>query len=56
VAPLWDKLRGDPGVLALSSEYQEEKGLHKAIPYPWDEDKGVYFFQAFHNLHCLVCE
>ncbi|KAI8627283.1 hypothetical protein F5Y19DRAFT_442330 [Xylariaceae sp. FL1651] len=53
VAPLWDKLRGDPGVLALSSEYQEEKGLHEAIPYPWDDDKGVYFFQAYHNLHCL---
>ncbi|KAI1262689.1 hypothetical protein F5Y18DRAFT_397002 [Xylariaceae sp. FL1019] len=53
VAPLWDKLRGDPGVLALSSEYQKEKGLHEAIPFPWDEDKGVYFFQAYHNLHCL---
>ncbi|KAI1144997.1 hypothetical protein F4825DRAFT_475089 [Nemania diffusa] len=53
VAPLWDKLRGDPGVVALSSEYQEEKGLHEAIPFPWDKDKGVYFFQAHHNLHCL---
>ncbi|KAI1196273.1 hypothetical protein F5X97DRAFT_344942 [Nemania serpens] len=53
VADLWGKLRGDPGVLALSSDYVKEKGLPPAIPYPWDEDKSVYFFQAYHNLHCL---
>ncbi|KAI0457083.1 hypothetical protein F5B21DRAFT_109458 [Xylaria acuta] len=49
----WGKLLGDPGVVALPSAYVKEKNLHQALPFPWDEDKSVYFLQAYHNLHCL---
>jgi hypothetical protein len=52
---LWEKLSGDPGVLALSSDFVEEKRLPYALRFPWDKDKGFYLLQSFHNLHCLVC-
>ncbi|TGO43946.1 hypothetical protein BCON_0695g00030 [Botryotinia convoluta] len=28
--------------------------LHKAQRFPWDESKGVYFINAYHNLYCLL--
>jgi hypothetical protein len=56
VTSLWEKLSGDPGVVALSSEYVKEKRLPYALRFPWDEDKGVFLLQGFHNLHCLVSE
>lgn len=55
VSALWEKLSGDPGVVALSTDYVSEKRLPHAYRFPWDEDKGVYLLQGFHNLHCLVC-
>ncbi|KJZ79187.1 hypothetical protein HIM_01338 [Hirsutella minnesotensis 3608] len=53
VTKLWEKLSGDPGVVALRQEYVKEKRLPHALRFPWDEDKGVYLLQGFHNLHCL---
>ena len=50
----WEKLSGDPGVVALSDDWVVEKHLPKALRFPWDETKGVYLLQSFHNLHCLV--
>ncbi len=50
----WEDLSGDPGVVALSDEWALEKGLPKALRFPWDQSKGVYLLQGFHNLHCLV--
>ncbi|KAK3299475.1 uncharacterized protein B0H64DRAFT_317844 [Chaetomium fimeti] len=53
VTDLWEKLSGDPGVVALPSDYVSEKRLPHAYRFPWDQDKGVYLLQGFHNLHCL---
>ncbi|KAI1630923.1 hypothetical protein F4809DRAFT_634636 [Biscogniauxia mediterranea] len=53
VAELWEKLSGDPGVVALSQDYTNTERLPHALRFPWDEDKGVYLLQGFHNLHCL---
>lgn len=50
----WEALSGDPGVVALSDEFVADKGLPVAMRYPWDESKGVYLLQGFHNLHCIV--
>lgn len=51
---LWEKLSGDPGVVALPQDYVKSMQLPHAYRFPWDEDKGVYLLQGFHNLHCLV--
>ncbi|RYP63327.1 hypothetical protein DL769_006999 [Monosporascus sp. CRB-8-3] len=53
VEELWEKLSGDPGVVALPQHYVKEKRLPHAYRFPWDDDKGVYLLHGFHNLHCL---
>ncbi|KAI0532444.1 hypothetical protein GGR58DRAFT_517712 [Xylaria digitata] len=53
VVPLWEKLSGDLGVVALSEDYVKEKRLPHALRFPWDTTRGVYLLQGFHNLHCL---
>lgn len=40
--------------MALSDNWVAEKDLPKALRFPWDQSKGVYLLQGFHNLHCLV--
>ncbi|KAK6604054.1 hypothetical protein H4I95_05957 [Botrytis cinerea] len=51
----WEKISNIRlGVIALPDSYVEEKGLHKAQRFPWDESKGVYLINAYHNLHCLL--
>ena len=54
VTQLREQLSGDPGVVALPSDYINEKRLPYALRIPWDEDKGVFLLQGFHNLHCLL--
>ncbi|KAM3554246.1 hypothetical protein MY1884_006238 [Beauveria asiatica] len=55
VRALWEELSGDPGVVALPEVYVQQTKLPHALRFPWDEDKGVYLVQGFHDLHCLVC-
>lgn len=40
--------------MALPQKFVSEKGLPHAMRFPWDDDKGVYLLQGYHNLHCLV--
>ncbi|KAJ3471963.1 hypothetical protein NLG97_g11409 [Lecanicillium saksenae] len=54
VRALWEEYSGDPGVVALTESYVQENKLPHALRFPWDEDKGVYLLQGFHDLHCLV--
>ncbi|XWX00532.1 hypothetical protein V2A60_008552 [Cordyceps javanica] len=53
VTALWEELSGDPGVVALPEAYVKQTRLPHALRFPWDEDKGVYLLQGFHDLHCL---
>ena len=50
----WANIDIDAGVIALSDSYVSEKGLPEAMRFPWDDTKGIYFIDAYHNLHCLV--
>ncbi|KAF2188435.1 hypothetical protein K469DRAFT_748719, partial [Zopfia rhizophila CBS 207.26] len=43
----------DTGTVALTDKYAVSKGLRKAQRWPWDFNKGIYFIQGYHNLHCL---
>lgn len=44
----------DPGIVALPNDWVNGKMLPQAQHWPWDEDKGLYLLQGFHNMHCLV--
>ncbi|MCJ1451722.1 hypothetical protein MMC28_002062 [Mycoblastus sanguinarius] len=49
----WENLRIDVGTVALSDKYIKSVGLPRAQRFPWDDTKGIYEIDAFHNLHCL---
>lgn len=50
----WETIDEDLGLVALDDEFVKEKGLPIAQRYPWDNSKGLYLLNAYHNLHCLV--
>ena len=54
VRSLWEDISIDNGMVALPDSFVQEKGLPEAQRFPWDEDKGLYFLNGYHNLHCLV--
>ncbi|TVY84313.1 Phenylalanine aminomutase (L-beta-phenylalanine forming) [Lachnellula suecica] len=49
----WDKLIPETGLVALTDEFVQSKGLLPAQRWPWDDTKGIYLLNGFHNLHCL---
>ena len=51
---LWDNISVDAGTVALSRSYAAAKGLPEAQTFPWDNEKGLYLLNGYHNLHCLV--
>lgn len=51
---LWDAISTDGGVVAVSEEYVQSKGLPQARKFDWDEGKRVYYIHGFHLLHCVV--
>lgn len=50
----WESWVVDPGIVALPHNWVKGKMLPQAQHWPWDEDKGLYLLQGFHNMHCLV--
>lgn len=51
----WDGLHVDDlGIIALPDTYVEKMSLPPSRRFPWDETKGVYLLNSYHNLHCLV--
>ena len=50
----WDSWVVDPGIVALPHDWVKAKMLPRAQKWPWDDDKGVYLLNGYHNLHCLV--
>ena len=50
----WEQISINLGVIALTDTYVEEMSLHRAQRFPWDDTKGIYLINAYHNLHCLV--
>ena len=51
---MWEGLDTSPVVVALSHDYANEHGLALSVPFPWDDEKGLYHIKVFHQLHCLV--
>ncbi|TEY42065.1 hypothetical protein BOTCAL_0398g00030 [Botryotinia calthae] len=42
------------GLIALPDDISKSMKLPPAQRWPWDENKGIYLLNAYHNLHCLV--
>lgn len=53
---LWDDINIDNGTVALADSDALAMGIPTAQRFPWDQEKGIYFLNGFHSLHCLVCE
>ena len=51
---LWESLDTNPVAVALSDEYARGHGLPESARFPWDDEKGLYFIKAIHDLHCIV--
>ncbi|KAF7873929.1 hypothetical protein EAF04_002601 [Stromatinia cepivora] len=51
----WNAPVLDPatGLIALSDNLSKSMNLPPAQRWPWDENKGIYLLNAYHNLHCL---
>ena len=44
----------DLGNIALDNAYAKSMDLPRAQRFPWDDSKGIYLINAYHNLHCVV--
>ena len=51
----WEAIPYDTGNVALDDDYVAEMGLPVSQRFPWDDKKGLYFMNAQHQIHCLVC-
>ena len=50
----WDAINHDSGIVAVDKSWAIQKGLPLGSTFPWDNDKAIYFVNAYHGLHCLV--
>ncbi|KAI9654793.1 MAG: hypothetical protein M1821_005787 [Bathelium mastoideum] len=50
---LWDALNTRPVAVAIDQTWAKQHNLPITDPWPWDDEKGLYYIKAFHNLHCV---
>lgn len=41
-------------MVALSDDFVERARLPRSQRFPWDDSKGLYLINGYHNLHCIV--
>ena len=51
----WGAINIEPGVVALDPDIINENGLLQGREFSWDESKGGYVLNAYHQFHCVVC-
>ncbi|CAD6576749.1 MAG: hypothetical protein ASARMPREDX12_000370 [Alectoria sarmentosa] len=49
----WDAIQYYDGTVALDHDYAASKGIPRSQNFPWDDTKGIYFLNGFHDLHCV---
>lgn len=49
----WAALGWEIGMVAVDDSEANELGVPRSDRFPWDDAKGIYFINAYHNLHCL---
>jgi len=50
----WDALDTEFGIVTLKDDYAQRNGLTLGDRFPWNHEKGIYWLDSSHNLHCLV--
>jgi len=50
---LWDGIDIDRSVIALDHDEAALLGLPRSQNFVWDETKGIYIINAYHQLHCI---
>lgn len=53
---MWASMNLDRIVVALDHEEARHLGLPKSTNFIWDDTKEYFGINAYHQLHCLVCE
>ena len=52
---LWEAINStSAGAVALDHHWAASKGLIRAQDFPWDTEKGIYYIQGIHDVHCVV--
>ena len=52
---LWEAINStSAGAVALDHDWAASKGLIRAQDFPWDTNKGIYYIQGIHDVHCVV--
>ena len=52
---LWEAINStSAGAIALDHDWAKSKGLIRAQNFPWDTEKGIYYVQGIHDVHCVV--
>ncbi|KAF2740286.1 hypothetical protein EJ04DRAFT_508268 [Polyplosphaeria fusca] len=49
----WSGLDASPVAIQMSESEAKKHGLGPSAPFPWDDEKSIYFVKAFHQIHCL---
>lgn len=49
----WAEIDFSTGIVAISDKEARELNLPQSQRFPWDNSKGIYLLNAYHNLHCL---
>ncbi|KAI4126230.1 MAG: hypothetical protein LQ338_003854 [Usnochroma carphineum] len=52
----WDAIPRDFGLVAVDHVWAEKKGAPPTMDLPSNPMKGIYVVEAYHTLHCLLCE
>lgn len=50
----WEAIDFNAGMVAIDDKEANELGIPLSQRFPWDESKGIYLINGYHNLHCLV--
>lgn len=52
---LWEAINStSAGAVALDHHWAASKGLIRAQNFPWDTEKGIYYVQGIHDVHCVA--
>lgn len=52
----WDAINPAHGFVAMDRQWTKENHWPDSMHLPQDDSKNVYLLEAYHLIHCLVCE
>ena len=52
----WNAIEAGHGDVVINPGYAAERGLPETIVHPRDPSKSLYIIEAYHAIHCIVCD